>query len=102
MGKRTFVQVATAYETLSDPRKRAEYDLSLRSGGAAATRPSSHFDPFDIFREFFGGKNPFDDPFFKEPFGHVQHRGGAHSMCMLAMQVACILHLQAAAMSGRA
>merc|ERR1712012_713867 len=41
--------------------------------------PSFAFrDPFDIFREFFGGSDPFDDlmdPFGQDPFGGMMMGG---------------------------
>lgn len=51
-----FKEVAEAFAVLNDAEKRSNYD---RFGTAG---PSLHFDPFDLFRSFFGG-----DPF--ESFG---------------------------------
>jgi DnaJ-related protein SCJ1 len=60
-----FVEVANAYEALSDPEKRRIYDTQgeegLKRGGGGA----SH-DPFDLFRgfgfgDFFGGGNRNDE-----------------------------------------
>ncbi|CCG84480.1 protein of unknown function [Taphrina deformans PYCC 5710] len=54
--KDRFVQIAEAYEVLSDKKKRATYDrygeegLKREAGGGQA-----HHDPFDIFSQFFGG-----------------------------------------------
>eukprot|EP00401_Gymnodinium_catenatum_P076657 CAMPEP_0117577318 /NCGR_PEP_ID=MMETSP0784-20121206/63353_1 /TAXON_ID=39447 /ORGANISM="" /LENGTH=333 /DNA_ID=CAMNT_0005376801 /DNA_START=24 /DNA_END=1025 /DNA_ORIENTATION=- len=56
-----FREIAGAYEVLSDPTRRSEYDGRHGGGG--------HFDfdfggfqfkdPHDIFKDFFGGEDPF-------------------------------------------
>jgi DnaJ family protein B protein 6 len=96
-----FKKVAAAYEVLGDETRRAEYDRfgrssrdprggangagrSASSHGAGATGPGRagggfggfgaggfHHDPFEIFREAFGGRDPFADDFFRrggDPF----------------------------------
>ncbi|XP_059251984.1 dnaJ homolog subfamily B member 6 isoform X2 [Mustela nigripes] len=75
--ERKFKQVAEAYEVLSDAKKRDIYDRygkeGLNGGGGGI-----HFDnpfefgftfrnPDDVFREFFGGRDPFSFDFF-DPF----------------------------------
>ncbi len=62
-----FKELGEAYEVLSDPQQRAAYD---QFGHAAFDRRTferrgggSFHDPFDIFREVFGGGGIFEDLF---------------------------------------
>jgi len=87
-----FKQISEAYEVLSDKSKRDVYDRYGKgglTGDGPAGGPNFHFEfhnPDDIFRQFFGGNNPFEmfagfgggssssrsqsrDPFGFEPFG---------------------------------
>ncbi|XP_037380151.1 dnaJ homolog subfamily B member 3 [Talpa occidentalis] len=91
--ERRFKQVARAYEVLSDAGRRDVYDRCGEAGaegGGGRARGAPDGDPFEfvfsfrdpaeVFREFFGGRDPFSFDFFGHPLdsiwgGHRSSRG---------------------------
>ncbi|KFO32437.1 dnaJ homolog subfamily B member 3 [Fukomys damarensis] len=77
--ERRFKQVAQAYEVLSNSKKRNIYDRYGEAGvdgGASASEASfvnpfefvfTFRDPVEVFKEFFGGQDPFSFDFFGDP-----------------------------------
>jgi molecular chaperone DnaJ len=67
-----FKELGEAYDVLMDPDKRAAYDrfghAAFAPGGAGFGRGVFH-DPFDIFREVFGGGGGFGGGIFETFFG---------------------------------
>lgn len=67
-----FQSISQAYDTLSDPDKRAQYDAERNGFGGT----QFHFttdNPFDPLSQMFGGQNPFEH-FFRQSQGQRQQR----------------------------
>jgi curved DNA-binding protein len=66
-----FKDISVAYEHLSDPQKKAEYDNRRRFGGG----PQVHFttEGFDPFGHMFGQGFPQGNP-FGDIFGHMRQQ----------------------------
>ncbi|KAM3723747.1 DnaJ [Dirofilaria immitis] len=67
VAEKKFKRITQAYEILSDPRKRNSYDCSRLTNSQRYSKQSCNVfhnrfrSPFDIFQEFFGYKDLFED-----------------------------------------
>jgi len=65
-----FKKISEAYEVLSDETRRRNYDLYGNDIPINNQYQHGFHDPFELFRQFFGGRDPFSESFFgRDPFG---------------------------------
>jgi len=75
-----FKEIAEAYEVLSDNSKKQKYDNSHRRNSTPNHNYAWSFsftpsDPFDLFKNFFNGHDPFSEAFHDSLFAsfHLHH-----------------------------
>jgi molecular chaperone DnaJ len=76
-----FKQISQAYDVLSNPQKRQQYDqfghAAFEQGGGQPRTGGFHSDPFDMFNSFFnGGSGQFSD-MFNQQTNRTQPKTGA-------------------------
>lgn len=73
-----FKDISVAYENLSDPQKKAEYDQQRMYGGMPGGGGTQfHFNtgnPFDPFGNMFGQQSPFGDIFGRGGFHNIHRK----------------------------
>src|ERR1700756_3633168 len=73
-----FKELGEAYDVLMDPDKRAAYDRYGHAAFAQGTAGAGGFyDPFDIFREVFGGGGGIFETFFGGGANRQDHQRGS-------------------------
>ena len=80
-----FKDISVAYDNLSDPQKKAEYDNQRRFGsGPHVQFHTEGFDPFGhMFGQGFGGQNPFGD-IFGQMRGRQQRNRDLNIQCSVS------------------
>lgn len=79
-----FKKISEAYEVLSDPQKKRDYDRLGRPGRGFEADGMSFSHAQDLFNSFFGGANPFsffndiDDFMRGNMFGQRRSSGSRH------------------------
>lgn len=79
----TFQEISAAYDTLSDPQKKAQYDAQLNGFGGTEFRFTT--DDMGAFSQFFGGGSPFDQ-FFQQGRGSRRRNRDLNIRCRISMK----------------
>jgi curved DNA-binding protein len=84
-----FQSISQAYDTLSDPDKRSQYDAERQGfGGTQFHFHAGRGNPFDPLNQMFGGANPFEQFFNQQAYRHRVKNRDLNIRCTVSFKQA--------------